>query len=249
MADDDIDPREADTLGPNGDDEEPVEEQEPDQPDNQDEDESEPQEPELAARQGRRADHRFQALNERTRLAEERARESDRRLDELLRQRMQPQMPQGETPAQREERRSRLTPEERLTEDQRDMENRITRQMQGWQYTTWENQDRALYEAEARRDPEFRAYRDKVEKTIEQERAAGRTPGREQVFYYLYGKELYEKARAERQKQRQQAARRVQSNTVRTSANATRSDVQSSRRTGNRSPEQQREERLSNVLL
>jgi len=246
MADDDIDPREADTLGPNGDDEEPVEEQEPDQPDNQDEDESEPQEPELAARQGRRADHRFQALNERTRLAEERARESDRRLDELLRQRMQPQMPQGETPAQREERRSRLTPEERLTEDQRDMENRITRQMQGWQYTTWENQDRALYEAEARRDPEFRAYKDKVEKTIEQERAAGRsTPAREQVFYYLYGKEMYEKARAERQKQRQQAARRVQGNTVRPGSNATRSDVQPARRSGGRSLE----ERLSDVIL
>ena len=244
---DDIDPEETETLGPNGDIEEPVEEQEPDQPDSQDEDEPEPVEPEL--RSGRRVDHRFQALNERTRAAEERARASEQRLDELLRQRMQSQQSQGETPAQREERRSRLTPEERLTEDQRDMENRITRQMQGWQYTTWENQDRALYEAEARRDPEFRGYRDKVEKTIEQERAAGRTPGREQVFYYLYGKELYEKARAERQKQRQQAARRVQSNTVRTSANATRSDVQSSRRTGNRSPEQQREERLSNVLL
>jgi hypothetical protein len=250
--DDDPDLTGTDQLQPdsNGLDEPELNEPEPDEPDQADEDDTDEPEPELSeppsppGQSGRR-DHRISRLNERVLRAEERAREADRRLDEMLRQRAFPQQPQGETSTQREDRRSRMTPEERITEDLRDSEKRMQQQLQGHQFQTWDMQDRALYETKASVKPRYRRWQERVEKQVDDMKGRGQSGiSRQDVYYWLLGKAMDEQDdKGGPQKQRTQAQRRVQANTVR--PGSARSDAQASRRSGGKTLE----ERLSDVQI
>ena len=174
--------------------------------------------------------------------------ERDRQIDELIRQRTQPvqvQQPAGESATQREERRSRMTPEERISEDLRDTEKRVTQQLQGVQLNNWDTSDRALYETKASIDPLYKRWQDRVEQEITKLRERGQVGvAREAVFYYLIGKAMSEQrgSKGNRQ-QRRQAESNVRRNATRPTDS--RSNTQPNRRSGGRGPE----ERLADVPI
>lgn len=259
-ADDDLDLAGVDRLQPDqgNADLELDDQNEPDEPDDQDgegdDDQTGDRPDDVDARGGDRGqppadqkppprrDRRIQALNDRLR-------ERDRQIDELIRQRAQPapapQQPTGESEAQRTERRSRLTPEERISEDLRDSERRVTQQLQGVQLNNWDTSDRALYETRASIDPLYKRWKDRVEQEVGRLRERGQVGvAREAIFYYLIGKAMAEQrgTRGNRQ-QRRAAERNVARNVTRPSDS--RSNAQPNRRGGGRSLE----ERLADVPL
>jgi len=256
--DDDLDLTGVDRLQPDAqvEDEPALEDQETDLPDDQDgegdDDQSGDQPDDIAAqgdqpgqqqppRKPGRADRRIQALTERLR-------ERDRQIDDLIRQRTQPAQvtqPVGESEAQRTERRSRLTPEERISEDLRDSEKRVSQQLQGVQFNNWETSDRALYETRASIDPLYKRWQDRVEQEITKLRERGQVGvAREAVFKYLIGSAMLEQRGTKGNRQQRRAAEaRVRANTAR--VGDTRSNTQPNRRGGGRSLE----ERLSDVPL
>lgn len=229
--------------------------QEPDEPDSQDgegEDDQAGDQPDDIAAAGEGvqppADKPAPRRDRRIQVLADRLRERERQIDELIRQRTAqpaPAQPAGESEAQRAERRSRLTPEERISEDLRDSEKRVSLQLQGVQYQNWESNDRALYETKASIDPLYKRWKDRVEKELTEMRGRGQIGvARDAVLRYLIGSAMLDQRgdRGNRQ-QRRAAESRVRANTTR--AVDTRSNSQSNRRSGGRSLE----ERLSDIPL
>ena len=258
--DDDLDLEGVEQLAPDGDSSDSELEPETDlapegeeEGEGESEGEGEGEQPDLAAQNRRaekvagRASNRIRELSERTRKAEETARETQHRLDQLLASRQQPSQPAGESEAQRAERRSRLTPEERISEDLRESERRTQNLLQQTQFQQWDNSDRSLFETKASINPLYKRWKSRVEQEVETIRSrGGPVPAREAVLKYLLGDKMIEQLESKGGGQRRQAAqRRVQANTVRANGNAGRSDAQQHRRGGGRSLE----ERLSDVSI
>jgi hypothetical protein len=198
----------------------------------------------------RRGEDRIRALNERLRVAERERQDANRRLDEMLARRADQQAPmtrQVESEAQRQHRRSSLTPEERIAEDLRESEQRMTQQMQGMQATNWDNSDRALYQGRASSDPLYRRWSDRVETEVKRLQTQGQYGvAREAILKFLLGsKVLEQRDNGSGKKRRDTAARRVAANTTRPSQG--RSDANSGRR--ERSGGKSLEERLADTQL
>lgn len=235
----------------------PVDDEEPegDEPDESEEpQEGEPEE--LAAGDRRqeperppsRAQRRIASLHDKSTRAEKALQDANRRIDELLslqRQQQQPLTTQVESAAQRETRRASLTPEERIQEDLRDTERRVTQQFQTLQGATWDQNDRTFYETKASIDPLFKKWQPRVEQELQTLRKNGQGAPREAILYYLLGKAMAEGRSSKGNRQRKtDAERRVKSNTTRPGASP-RGDVQPAPRRGGRSLE----DRLSDVPL
>lgn len=193
-----------------------------------------------------RATKRIQALNQRAREAERREKEANDRLNEMLRVRRETatQQPTGESAAQRAERRSRLTPEERITEDLRESEQRLNGQLQQSQLVAWETSDRTLFETKAINSPAHRRWKDRVEAEVQKLKERGQVGvARESILAYLLGKAVLDQQEKKGGgKRRDEAKRRIERNTTR--PGAPRSDTSQQRRGG-----KSLEERLSNVSL
>lgn len=250
-----LDPADIETL--------PSEDEEPDDPDNRDDDGgpdddgegegADEQHDDLAAeppgdRQPGRRDRRIQALNERLKAAERERAETNRRLDELLKQRTVQERPlteHVESEAQRTQRRSAMTPEERLSEDLRESEKRTSATLQNIQAANWDNSDRALYEAKASNDSLYRRWAPRVEQELQRLRTQGQGAPREAILQFLLGKAMLEQRGKGTGKQRRKAARRIQAQETRPSNS--RGDVSEQRRAS--SGRKSLEERLSDVPL
>lgn len=193
-----------------------------------------------------RRDRRIETLAQRAREAERREKEANDRLNEMLRVRRETatQQPTGESAAQRAERRSRLTPEERITEDLRESEQRLNGQLQQSQLVAWETSDRTLFETKAINSPAHRRWKDRVEAEVQKLKERGQVGvARESILAYLLGKAVLDQQEKKGGgKRRDEAKRRIERNTTR--PGAPRSDTSQQRRGG-----KSLEERLSNVSL
>jgi len=232
-------------------------EEEPDNPDDfEDEadegketeqsDEVSAQSRERVERTAGRATDRIKSLDRRLREAEEREKTANRRIDELLKARQQPvsQQQPTESAEQRAQRRSSLTPEERVHEDLRDSETRLTQQIRGMQLSTWDQNDRALYQTKAVNDPRYKRMEAKVEAEFQRLRQEGGGASREAILKYMIGEDILSRP-AGSSKQRTEAAKRVAASSSRPSQSRGDTNVGKRERSGGKTLE----ERLSDVPL
>lgn len=140
-------------------------------------------------RQPSRGDRRITALTERTRLqAEENARLT-RELDDLRRRPAAPLAP-VETPAQRAERLSLLSPEERMEERLNEALTRNQHQTQQLTSQLMDQSDRASFESRATANPLFKKIAVDVERELGALRARGENLPRETIATYLIGQRV-----------------------------------------------------------
>lgn len=259
QSDDELDLDGVDQLDPEETNQPPNEpDEEPEQPDDfegeADEVGEEVDQPDLAEAHSQerpdagRASARIKSLDRRLRDAEEREKAANRRIDELLKARQpQPAAPDlipKESAEQRAQRRSSLTPEERVSEDLRESEARITQQMRGMQLSNWDQNDRTLFESKAVNDPRYKRFMAKVEQEFQRIRSEGGGAAREAILRYLIGDEYLARPIGS-SKQRADAGKRLKANTTRP-AN-TRGDTNAGKR--ERGGGKTLEERLSDVPL
>lgn len=166
--------------------------------------------------------------------------ELNRRLDAVVTQRNQPQ---GETPEQRNARRATMQPEERMydvlnehTEAWRGEQTRLQMQLA-------DSTDKASFDARCAADKRWARRRDQVETTLQDLRSKGMNASRENVLYFLVGKNILEAADGkEVRRQRQEGAQRVRRETVRRGANSSDTRAERGRSTS-------LERRLENVPI
>ena len=192
-----------------------------------------------------RGESRIQKLRAREAATRRQLADANRRVDELLRmQRQQPAMapPQPtETPAQREARRSQMSPEEKIREDMRERDDRVDRMLSQVAYGNADQTDKMLYEAKAAANPRMKRWAAHVEKVRQELAQKGQFVDRTTIYYHEIGRAMDEQASSP--KQREAAARRVRAQTTR--PGSARSDTAASRQRTGRTPE----ERLADVPL
>jgi hypothetical protein len=195
-------------------------------PDHPDEGAAQPPADQEPSRQPSRGERRFQTLT--NELANERRQreEMTRRLDALLAG--QQNKSAAETPETRAQRRALMTPEEQMREDLQIATGNIQREMQVLHFSTRDQNDKTAFEARAATDPRLSRRKDTVEAELLKLRQQGQNIEREKLFYYLYGKEMYERTPAEQARQSAQAQQRVRRQQVRPGNSG--SDVSTSRR-------------------
>ena len=221
--------------------EQPEQLAEPEQPEQPDEPVAAQEAPQ--EQQPSRRDRRIETLT--TALSEQRQRNDDlnRRLDAFLAG--QNRVPQGESPEQRAQRLSLMTPEERLTETFREEREAHRRDMAQLQFTVVDGNDRAAFEAKCTVDPRYQKYKAKVEAKLAELHRAGQNTSRENVLRWVLGDRVMEAwvDGKTTQQSRGEAQRRV--NAQRTRSTNSGSDVS----TGRRSQSSSLEKRLENVSI
>ena len=255
--DDDLD-LEDDIPGPqnqNGtsQDDEPEDQDEP-QDDERGEQQEEGDEPDLAAqsrpqqqqedqqerRPPSRGERRFAALTEQVRQRDRELAELRGRVEAFLQERSQPR---GESPEQRAQRLSLLTPEERITETLREDRAAFQQQMGFMQFQMADQTDKASFEAKCAVDKVRAKYRDAVEDELAKARREGKSAPRDVVYYYLLGKAVDERRNGpENRRQRREAERRVRRQEV--TPRSARGDTPAERRQST-----SLERRLENVQI
>lgn len=196
--------------------------QQPERQTRQDQDaESEP-----PARAPSRGENRIQTLRNELRERDRQIAETNRRVDELLRER---QRPTGETPEQRAARHALMTPQEIMGEQLRESEGRMAQQIQSLQFQNLETADRTAFQAKAAVDPLYAKWGPKVEGKLAELRARGQSAEREVILKFLIGEAaLARRGTKEGRREVRQAERRVQGQRVRPSNSG--SDTSADRR-------------------
>jgi hypothetical protein len=207
---------------------EPDPEPEP-EPDPEPEPEPDPEpEPEPGVRtssqpQSRR-DRRIETLTESIRQRDQQLSDLNRRVNDLLQQRSQPQ----ETPEQRNARLSLLTPEERIAETLAEDRRLYRQEMQTLQMQVAEGSDRAAFEARCTPGSIYAKWKDRVEQELVTMRQQGFNAPREKVLAYMLGKAMLDRqGSGENRQQRRAADNRVRRQQTRPAANG--SDVRADR--------------------
>ena len=232
MADGDQDPDdeldlEIDATEPDLEDEpgDPVDEPEQDEPEDQpvaaqDQPAREPDRPS-------RRENRIQTLRNELRERDQRLADTNRRIDELL-QRQQPQH-QGESPEQRAQRFSLMTPQEQIAETLRESEQRHNATLSQMQTQMLDTADRTSFQTKAAVDPLYAKWGPKVEGKLAELRANGNNVEREVLLKFMIGEAALERRGSKEGRQEtRQAARRVQGQRVRPTNSG--SDTQTQRR-------------------
>jgi hypothetical protein len=225
-------------LEPDNPDDATSEADEVDEPDNPDD----PSQAEAAAgsereqappeRQPSRGENRFQTLRNENQTLKAEVLDTKRRLEEISRRLEQPR-PQGETPAQRAERLSMMSPQEQIAETLREAEQRHEARINAMEFNNVDLASRTQFQAKAAVDPLYAKWGPKVEAFVAEQRAKGLAfYDRDIALALLIGKAALEKRTSkEGRAEVRQAARRVASQRTRPVNSG--SDVPAQRRTGN----------------
>ncbi len=203
---------------------EPDLEDEPGDPANEPEPEGdEPEDQPVAAKQDQpaqeperpsRRENRIQSLRNELRERDQRLADTNRRIDELL-ARQQPQHT-GESPEQRAQRFSLMTPLEQIAETLRESEARHAQQLQGVQMQMLDTSDRTSFQTKAAVDPLYAKWGPKVEGKRAELAAKGQYVEREVLLKFLIGEAALERRGSKEGKAEvRQAQRRVQSQRTR----------------------------------
>lgn len=198
--------------------------------------------------QGGRRNSTIRTLRAQLREARESSRTLTQRFDDFVarggqQQRQQPQQTQ-ETQEQRNARRSLLSAEERMSEDMQELRSLVVTSTHQTQVSTADATDRASFDAKSASDPLYRRWSAKVETERARLAGLGQFVAREAIMTFMIGKAALEARNSpEAKKQRAQANRRVQRQTVK--AGSSRNDATQSRRGSSKSLEQ----RLADVPL
>jgi len=198
------------------------------------------------APQGGRQNSTIRTLRAQLREARESSRTLTQRFDDFVARGSQParQQPTQETQEQRTARRSLLSAEERMSEDMQELRQVVTTGLHQTQLSTADATDRASFDAKSSSDPLYRKWGAKVETERARLAGLGQFVAREAILTFMVGKAALEARNSpEAKKQRAQANRRVQRQTVK--AGSARNDATQSRRGSRNSLEQ----RLENVPL
>lgn len=193
---------------------------------------------------GGRRNSTIRTLRAQLREARESSRSLTQRFDDFVArggsQQRQPQQTQ-ETQEQRTARRALLSAEERMSEDMNDLRQVVTTGLAQTQISTADATDRASFDAKSSSDPLYRKWSAKVETERARLAGLGQFVAREAILTYMVGKAALEARNSpEAKKQRAQANRRVQRQTVK--AGGARNDATQSRRGSSKSLEQRLED-------
>jgi hypothetical protein len=182
-----------------------------------------------AERQPSRRDTRIQTLSEEARQAKADLADTRRRLDELSRQVSQPKQ-SGETPEQRAQRFSLMTPQEQIAESLREAEQRFEARTNALTFQSAEHADRTAFHMKAASDPLYAKWESRVEAELTRLRTEGKgNPEREILMAYMIGKAALERRSSKEGKAEvRQAQRRVASQRTRPVSSG--SDTQAQRR-------------------
>lgn len=171
-----------------------------------------------------RRDRRIETLTESIRQRDQQLSDLNRRVNDLLQQRSQPQ----ETPEQRNARLSLLTPEERISETLAEDRRLHRQEMQTLQLQVAEGSDRAAFEARCTPGTIHAKWKDRVEQELTTLRQQGLNAPRDKVLAYLLGKAMLDRqGSGENRQQRRAADTRVRRQTTRPAPNG--SDVRADR--------------------
>jgi hypothetical protein len=162
-----------------------------------------------------RSESRIRAQNEEIRRKDQELAETRRRLDELTARVIQPQHT-GETPEQRAQRFSLMTPQEQIAETLRESEARHAQQLNNVQQQMLDTADRTSFRTKAAVDPLYAKWEPKVEGKLAELRAKGTNVEREVLLKFLIGEAALERRGSKEGKAEVRLAqRRVQSQRVR----------------------------------
>ena len=143
-------------------------------------------------RQPSRRDARIQSLSEQVRERDARLAETNRRLDALIAQR-DPVRTQGETPDQRAQRFSLMTPQEQIAETLRESEQRHAASLNAMQMQMLDTADRTAFQSKAAVDPLYSRWAPKVEGRLAELRTKGQNLDREVLLKYMIGEAAMER--------------------------------------------------------
>lgn len=191
-----------------------------------------------------RGQRRFQALNERTRAAEERAAAIERELAQIRAERSDRQ-----TTQQREEEAERLRlmdPAERAEYRAQKLEEKFGQELGRLQFQQADATDRTKFDGFLSRRPEFEKFNDEVERELGALRRSGLNVPRETVLWTIIGRNAVQKAPAAKTRAAKRGAENIERQRARPAAAG--GDVQrGNARSGSES--QKRKERLGNMQI
>jgi hypothetical protein len=186
-----------------------------------------------------RRDRRIETLTDSIRQRDQQLSDLNRRVNDLLQQRSQPQ----ETPEQRNARLASLTPEERISETLAEDRRLHRQEMQQLQMQVAEGSDRAAFEARCSPGTIHAKWKDRVEQELVTMRQQGFNAPRDKVLAYLLGKAMLDRqGSGENRQQRRQAETRLRRQTTRPAANGSDTRADRGRQTS-------LERRLENVEI
>ena len=186
------------------------------------------------------------AVLEAKRVAREAAAEAAALKREIAELRQQRQAPQQESREQEEARLALMSVEERVDYKLAKATKEHERQMAVVQFQASDAADKASYDAKAAYEPRYKKYAVDVEKLLLQERQAGRNFPRDTILKFVLGERVMN-AKPVVDKQRREAARRVDAQ--RTRPDQGRSDRAAPRGRGNGNSLAELEARLDGVMI
>jgi hypothetical protein len=193
-------------------------------------------------RQPSRSESRFRTLTEENKRKDQQLAETNRRIDALIAQQA-PARTQGETPDQRAQRFSLMTPQEQIAETLRESEQRHNATLSAMQMQMLDTADRTAFHSKAASDPLYAKWAPRVEGKLAELRTKGTNVERDVLLKYMIGEAALERRSSKEGKAEvRQAARRVQAQRTRPTSSG--SDTQAQRRTGSTA-----ERRLENMQI
>lgn len=193
-------------------------------------------------RRATRENDRVRNLNEELRREREQRESLQRRFDEFATRQNTAQTQESQD--QRNARRALLSESERATEDIREAEQRINRQLAQTTFTVQDNADKSIFEAKAVHDPLYKRWQPKVEAERTKLAGQGVNVSREAILRYMIGDAALQ-SRGSKSNRTAQALGRRRVERQQTRPVDTRNDATQSRRGGSRTLE----DRLANIPL
>lgn len=160
-----------------------------------------------------RGSARFQALNERTRKAEQEAREAREHAQRIERQLNERQ--NSESAEMERARLSLMNPDEKTEYLLNKQERQMNQKFAAMEFRSADMADRTAFTTLASQDKALASVSAEVERVLQEQRLKGFNPNRETVATFLLGQKMRERAKNAAPKQKTRAAERVARETTR----------------------------------